>query len=81
MLRHAFLPKWMTAFVILSALVMGTAFLIRASAAPFFADMGIPFGIAHSVLAACVLLGLVASVSGGIAVLVVSIRKLVRAGF
>jgi hypothetical protein len=80
MSRHPFLPKWVTALVILSALVMGVAILIRTYASPFFADLGIPFGIAHSVLAACVLLGLVASVSGGSAALVVCVRRLVRAG-
>lgn len=80
MSRRPFLSKWVTALVALPALVMGMAVLIRAYAAPYFVDQGIPFGIAWSVVAACVLLGLVASVFGGAAALVFCTRRLVRGG-
>jgi hypothetical protein len=66
--------------VALSALVMGVAVLVRAYAAPYFLDLGIPFGMAWSVVAACVLLGLVASVFGGAAAVVFCVRRLVRGG-
>jgi hypothetical protein len=68
----------MPACFILPALVMGIALLIRAYAVPYFMDQGIPFGMAWSVVAASVLLGLVTSFFGGAAALVFCARRLVR---
>ena len=78
MSRRSFLPTWVTALVALTALVLGLAALIRAHAAPFLMDLGIPFGFAWSAVAACVLLALVASVFGGAAALVFCVRRFVR---
>ena len=78
MSRSPLRSKRMMALSILPALVMGIALLIRAYAAPFFLDLGIPFGMAWSVVAACVLLGLLASFFGGAAALVFCARRLVR---
>jgi hypothetical protein len=66
------------AFFVLPALVMGIAAVIRAYAAPYFMDQGIPFGMAWSIVAACVLLSLFASFFGGAAAVVVCVRRLVR---
>jgi hypothetical protein len=66
------------ALVALPALLMGIAVLIRAYAAPYFIDQGIPFGMAWSVVAAGLLLSLFASFFGGAAALVFCFRRLVR---
>jgi len=78
MFRSPVRSKWVMALFVLPALVMGIAVLLRAYAAPYFMDQGIPFGMAWSVVAACLLLSLFASFFGGVAALVFCVRRLVR---